>query len=328
MKGGSAGPNLVEMTAKTCRILAVMFLCVIPFTGCSELPKGGGDKSFMAAKSDEAASRGTEAYRQGDYRNALQRFMEAFRIDQGFDNRRGELRDLVGLGMALVGTGDYRLARGYLDEAIKLAEELKDHKTLSDAYFLRARGDYLSGENDSAAGYIDKSLQMDYGHAHEAGEKLDLKAHIYIRAGRLDEALAISEESLMVNRKKNLRREVADSLRTIALVKSLQKRTGDAMQYYSDAYELDRESNDAGNIVLDLESISELQYKEGHQLTSVQLLERVYIVSLNRGDLTRALRSLDRMIGIYKEIGDTRKVRFFTGIKEGIVANTDVSRSR
>jgi tetratricopeptide (TPR) repeat protein len=317
------------MTAKTCRFFtAVVCLCIIPIIGCSALPGGRGEESFMAAKSDEAASRGMDAYRQGDYKNALQRFMEAFRIDHGFDNRRGELRDLVGLGMVLVDTGDYARARGYLDAAVKLAGERKDHQTLSEVYFLLARADYLSGENDSAAGHIDKSLQMDYGHGHVAGEKLDLKAHICIRAGRLDEALAISEESLKFSREKNLRPEVASSLRTIALVKSLQKRTIEAMEYYSDAYEIDRETGGAGNIALDLESISELQYKEGHRLTSAQLLEKSYIVSLNSGDLPRALRSLDRMISIYNEIGDIRKVRFFTGIKEGIVANTDVMRSR
>lgn len=304
----------------------MMCLCIIPLSGCSSLPKGGSDTSFMAAKSDEAASRGMEAYRNGDYKNALQRFMEAFRIDHGFDNRRGELRDLVGLGMGLVDTGDYMRAKEHLDAAVKLAGELKDHKTLSDVYFILARADYLSGENDSAAGYIDKSIRMDYGHGREAGEKLVLKAHICIRAGRLDEALAISEESLKVNREKNLRFEVANSLRTLALVKSLQKRTGEAMQYYSDAYEIDRESGDAGNIALDLESISELQYKDGHQVASAQLLEKSYIVSLNSGDLSRAIGSLDRIIGIYKEIGDARKVRFFNGIKEGIVANTDVLR--
>lgn len=315
------------MTVKICRIFpAVMLLCIIPLTGCASLSRD--DKAFMATKSDEAASRGTEAFRKGDYKNALQRFMEAFRIDKGFDNRRGELRDLAGLGMVLVDAGDYRRARGYLDEAAKLAGELKDHKTLSDVYFILARADYLSGETDSAAGHIEKSLQLDYGHGHEAGEKLDLKAKICIRAGRLDEALAISEESLKINRENNLRSEMADSLRTIALVKSLQKRSGEAMEYYSDAYNIDRESGDAGNIALDLESIAELQYKEGHQLVSAQLLEKSYIVSLNSGDLSRAVRSLDRMISIYKEIGYTQKVKLFTGIKDGIVANTDGMRSR
>lgn len=318
---------LLEMTAKTYRIFtAVVLLCVIPLIGCTALSRD--DKAFMATKSDEAASRGTEAFRQGDNKSALQRFMEAFRIDKGLDNRRGELRDLTGLGMVLVDTGDYRRAKGYLDAAVKLAGELKDPKTLSDVYFILARADYLSGETDSAAGHIEKSLQLDYGHGKEAGEKLDLKARISIRGGRLDEALAISEESLKVNREKNLRHEMANSLRTIALVKSLQKRSGEAMEYYSDAYEIDRVSDDAGNIALDLESIAELQYKEGHQLLSAQFLEKSYIVRLNSGDLSRALRSLDRMISIYKEIGNTQKVNLFTGIKDGIVANTDAMRSR
>ncbi len=317
-----------RMTAKTYRNFfpAFMFLCTVSVIGCTALSRD--DKAFMVTKSDEAASRGIEAFKKGDYKNALQRFMEAFRIDKDVDNRRGELRDLANLGMVLVDAGDYKRARVYLDEAVKLAGELKDHKTLSDVYFILARADYLSGEIGSAAGNIEKSLQLDYGHGREVGEKLDLKANISIRAGRLDEALAISGESLKINREKNLRPAVATSLRTIALIKSLQKRSGEAMEYYSDAYDIDRESGDSRDTALDLGNIAELHYKEGHPALAAQLLEKSYIVSLNSGDLPRAVRSLDRMIDIYKDIGDTQKVHLFTGIKEGIAANTDSMRSR
>lgn len=297
------------------KIFAILIFSVT-LSGCAG--KAVSDRPYMETKAIEAGHAGAEAFGNGDYRRALERFLESLRINRSVDNRRGEVMDLVNIGKVFIAMGHYKNAQDYLNDSLRLGVDLKDDILLSEAYGTLAKADYLSGDGASALDHIEESINIDGKDRVISGAKLNLKALIFIEAKRLDDASATLKTAFEVNREDD--RELANSYRASGELNSARDDRAGAIEAFRKAYDMDKKLGDSVKIAADLESMAELNLKAGDFKEASFLFERAYIVSLNSGRAKDALGSIDKLIYTYKEMGNAEKASYYLRMKEGILS--------
>lgn len=299
-----------------CGALAVLATAFV-LSGCAHK----ADTSYIMKMADETRRRGAEALASGDREQALERFMEALRIDRSMNNRGGELSDLISLGRLYTSLGRYAEAIDFLNEAVTLGVKTRDHALLSDAHAAFARAEYHAGHSGTALDHIEDALQIDDGLGLRSGSKLNLKGLIFIEAGRSAEADDIINEALEINSAAGDTLETADSYRALGDLYASKGLPADALEFYEKAYRMDHPAGDSQRIAADLARMAELHLFLGDRGKAAFLFERSYVISFNNGQRNDAAGMLDRVIDVYTALGDTGKAAFYRKVKDGFNAS-------
>lgn len=296
--------------------LVILFLSSALFLfGCAAPVSERRDN--ILSRAAVSSNLGAEAFAGGDYRRALERFTESLRINRSLDNRPGELLDLINIGRVFIAAGNYDDALNYLNKAAQMAENMKDDSKLSEARATIAKAFLLRGDLSAANDEIERSLAIDARLGSKSGARLNIKGLIYLKSGKVSDARAVLTEALDQNKKEDNPVEVANSYRALAKALRLQGKE-DAMSFYVSAYELDKSAGDPRKIALDLAGMADVRIQDRRFADAVFYLERSYIVSLNGGYPGEAVRSLDKLISSYREMGNQDKALFYEKVKEVI----------
>lgn len=301
-----------------CLLLAV---CV---GGCSGAPVKE-QRPYIMTMAEEASASGVTAYSEGDYSRAVTRFSESLRMNRSVDNRAGELLDLINIGRARVELGETKTAIRMLEDALRLASALKDEAAASEVHATLAKAQYMAGNSPTALEHIEHAISIDGRLGRRRGAVLNIKGLIYLSAGRRQEAGPILAEALKINADANDGVQAANSMRALA---ETARGSGDlkaAYAYLEGAYKADRSSSSSGRIALDLEMMADLRVAEGRHNDGAFLYERSYLVSLSSGLTAEAVSRIEKLIRTYRDIGSEDKARFYTAIRDGILAGQDNS---
>ncbi|MEK6759681.1 MAG: tetratricopeptide repeat protein [Deltaproteobacteria bacterium] len=308
---------------KSSQGLCVLLLAVF-VAGCSAAPVKE-QRPYIMTMAEEASASGAAAYANGDFAKAAVRFGESLRMNRSVDNRGGELVDLINIGRATVELGDARSAVAMLEDALRLAALLKDEAALSEGHATIAKAHQLAGESPTALDHIEQSILIDARLGRRSGTALNLKGLIYLSAGRRQEAGPILAEALKLNTNANDSVQAANSMRALA---EFERESGDlkeAYAYLERAYKADKSTASSGRIALDLEMMADIRVIEGRRADGAFLYERSYLVSLSNGQTSKAISRIEKLIKTYMDIGDVEKARFYTAIRDGILAGQDNS---
>jgi tetratricopeptide (TPR) repeat protein len=101
-------------------------------------------------------------FKQGNFDKAVEKYMEALTIERENNNRLGMLNVLTNLGITCSRAKQTRLAEQYLDEALKLSNELQAFTSVPTIYKAQAENYYNQGKMKEA--YI---TQLKYDEARE-----------------------------------------------------------------------------------------------------------------------------------------------------------------
>lgn len=308
----------IKNTASAAFLIAA---CGFVFSGCAgKATRSGGSLTPPGAGVSLA---GAAAYRGGDYKMALDKFVEALVLDRRADMREAEAQDLVNAGRASISLGDYRGAEPYLYDAIELCRRIKDNSNLSEAHATLAKGLYLSGRVEEARASMEKTLQIDSEFGYKSGARLNLHGLILIDSGETERAEEVIKRAMELNKEEKNAPEAANSLRAFAVLRGLQGRPDEALKYYKDAYIIDSSLGDSRKIAYGLSSMARLELNGGRLLDAVFLFERAYIVDISSGDAAGAIQALDQIIEVYRELGDRGKELEYKKIKEGISSGAE-----
>lgn len=294
----------------------------VSLVGCASAPVKE-QRPYIMTMADEASASGTAAYANGDFAKAAVRFGESLRINRSVDNRAGELVDLINIGRAKVELGDTRAAVAMLEDALRLAASLSDEAALSEGHATIAKAYQLAGDSPSALDHIEQSILIDARLGRRSGVALNLKGLIYLSAGRRQEAGPILVEALKLNTDADDSVQAANSMRALA---GFERESGDlkaAYAYLERAYKADKSTASSGRIALDLEMMADIRVIEGRYSDGAFLYERSYLVSLSNGQTSKAISNIEKLIKTYTDIGDVEKARFYTSIRDGILAGQD-----
>lgn len=301
---------------------AAVLAAAILVAGCADFT----DISYMERMSNESSRRGAEAFASGDSSQALERFREALRIDRSIENRGAELHDLMNLGRVYTSMGRFSEATDFLNEAITLGVNTRESGMLSEAHEAFASAEYLAGNAGTALDHIDEAIQIDSGMGVRSGAKLNIKGMIYTEAGRRGEAAGILKEALEINSSEGDKLETANSYRALGDLFSADGLRADALGYYRKAYEMDLQEGDSRKISGDLVRMAEILLSLGDKAKAAFLFERSYVVGFNSGR-RGSPEVLDKVIGVYSELGESAKAAFYQKVKDGIGAgNQTVAR--
>ncbi len=307
---------------RRCFKVALLLSAVSLALGCAARTKGRDEGPYLPKMAAKAGVKGGDAYARGDFKEALDRFKTALKIDRSVDNRSAELIDLINIGRVLIVLGDYDGAAVYLNDAVSVAAATNDASNLSSALSTLAKAAYMTGRVEAALEHLERALSVEAGEGVETGAILNLKGLIYVDAGRADEASAIFKKALQLNKRRRDDLEIANSYRGLAETSRINGRLDTALERYRAAYEIDRSIGDPRKIALDLNSMASLHLKQGRLEEAAFLFERSYAVNLNSGRTTRALVDLDSVISVYQDLGDEQKALYYIEIRRKATSAT------
>jgi tetratricopeptide (TPR) repeat protein len=111
---------------------------------------------------DPLSNLGNIYFKQGDFDKAVEKYMEALNIERENNNRLGMLNVLTNLGITCSRAKQTNMAEKYLDEALKLSNDLQAFTSLPTIYKAMAENYYNQGKSKDA--YI---TQLKYDEARE-----------------------------------------------------------------------------------------------------------------------------------------------------------------
>ncbi len=134
---------------------------------------------------DPLTNMGNVYFRQGNYQRAIENYLKALELELQSNNRLGMLTIISNIGIAYTRAGQPRAAQPYLDQALKLAQELQAYTGLPELLKSKALNLYKSGNLKEAF-----EVMMKYDSARERiyGEESSRSI------ARMELALALNEK--------------------------------------------------------------------------------------------------------------------------------------
>ncbi len=311
------------------RILAagpVFFLLLVlaGVFGCAPVEKPGleAEDSFLRGRALRVRSEGLAAHEEGDYMAALVRFREAYGIDSDLGDAGGRVADLVGMGRAQTALGSVPEALRTLTSAVKLAFSSRDDQGLAGAYAALAEAFLRTNRYDLAVKNVEDALSLERAGGGAAGRTLNLAAEIYLGAGRTDEAAAAVEKAIAAQDEERPTPVLAASYRLMARVLA---RRGDATMataYYRKAFDVDESLGNVRLMALDLRGSAGLLAGAGWYDEAASLFKKSYLLNRQAGLVDEAMSDLDKLVEVYRAMGDKKSERYYRAMKEAVRSDT------
>jgi len=292
-RGGGIGRG-----AMFCVLFSVF--CLL-FIGC-----GGPSATTLSsihAQAIEYNRNAAKAAEKGDYEKALDYYMEALRINQSVENTEGIAVNLINIAVIYQKNGNVPEAERFIEMVFSTPDISESIK--AEAAFEKARLFLKEKELSKAKEWVNKSMALNKG--IREGSRWNLLGRVAFMEGRHDEALAIANTALKLNRENKQRIEEANSLRLIAEISAQTDRYEESREFYMRALEIDKEAGDSKKIAIDLMGLGELSLKYGRLQDAVNFYMRAYNVSMNAGDMEGASKAAGSLADAYRKSGDDKK---------------------
>jgi len=259
--------------------MALTVASVALVAGCGSNPPALTEQQETAIQFNQ---RGENAFRRGDYAQALQEYQGALSIHRSVENMAGVATELLNLTVVYRRLGDKAGAQAALDQILTERSPAFSADQKAEAAYRKA-GYYLDDGNEAEArSWLNKALEYCHGCGAE-GRLYNLMARMAL-AGQPQDAMNHARRALALNRNAGDKNEEANSHRLIAdaLFNSDDFKT--AEQSYDDALRLDKESGAAAKIALDLMGLGRSVARQGRRTEAVEYFQRAYSVSEGAGD--------------------------------------------
>lgn len=314
------------------------FVCCLLSTVCCLLLIGCGGPSAptLSAIHEKAAEhnqKAAKAVEEGNYDKALAHYMEALKINRSIENTQGIAVNLINIAVLYQKKGKTSLlgphsggfagenespkatdAHEFIDIAFSMPDINNEIK--SDAAYEKARI-YLKEKNTAKAKeWVNKSLSVDKG--LRAGSRWNLMGRISFAEGKYDEAAAMANTALNLNRENKQKAEESNSLRLMAEINAQKGLYPESRELYKKALEIDKELGDSKKIAMTLRGIGMLSLKQGHFQEAAIFYMRAYDVSSNAGDTEGTSEALDSLSDAYRKSGDDKKAEEMMKKKAGL----------
>ena len=292
-------------------LLTVYCLLLTVFYGCasakkSELPK-------VQIEAIEYNQRGVHAVESESYDKALIEFQKSLKLNTSIDNQNGVTVNLLNLGRLYLLMNRFDDARVVFDRAIKTGVSLNDPLILSEGYASLGRYYYLTGNNKDALDVLEKAVNIDRKQGnHTIGSKLNILGAVYKNSNKLEDAEKAFNDALKLNKDYAREAEIADSFRGLGDVAAKKGDYQKARELYENSLSIDKKIGKGNNVSLDLHSLGVASLKVNDVEKALDFFLRAYAVDSSRGDNKRALNNLDKIIEIYRGLGDKNSVETYS----------------
>ncbi|MBI1812085.1 MAG: tetratricopeptide repeat protein [Nitrospirae bacterium] len=287
-----------KLKAVCCLLFAVYCLLLI---GCS----GAQTQTLSAVnlRAIEYNQNAAKAVEKGDYEKALAYYMEALKINRSIENTEGIAVNLINIAVLYQKKGNPSNAHEFVDIAFSMPDISNEIR--SDAAYEKARI-YLKEKNAAKAKeWVNKSLSVDKG--LREGSRWNLMGRISFAEGKYDEAAAMANTALNLNRENKQRAEESNSLRLMAEINAQKGLYWESRELYKKSLEIDKELGDSKKIATTLRGIGMLSLKQGHFQDAAIFYLRAYDVSSNAGDTEGTSEALDSLSDAYRKSDDDKK---------------------
>ncbi|MDP3260549.1 MAG: tetratricopeptide repeat protein [Thermodesulfovibrionales bacterium] len=309
-RAGEQQSSRAKVTTVLLRYCAIALLFV--FIGC-----GGAQTQALSSfhlKAIEYNQNAAKALENGNYEKALAYYMEALRVNRSIENTEGIAVNLINMAVLYQKKGNPSNAHEFVDIAFSMPDISNDIR--SDAAYEKARI-YLKEKNAAKAKeWVNKSLSLDKG--LREGSRWNLMGRISFAEGKHDEAAAMANTALSLNRENKQRAEESNSLRLMAEINAQKGLYSESSELYKKSLEIDKELGDSKKIAMTLRGIGMLSLKQGHFQDAVIFHMRAYDVSSNAGDTEGTSEALDSLSDAYRKSGDDKKAEEMMKKKVGL----------
>ena len=289
-----------------CSLFTVLLLFTVHCSLFTVVGCGGAQTQILSAvnlRAIEYNQNAAKAMEKGDYEKALAYYMEALKINRSIENTEGIAVNLINIAVLYQKKGNTSNAHEFVDIAFSMPDISNEIR--SDAAYEKARI-YLKGKNTAKAKeWVDKSLSLNKG--LREGSRWNLMGRISFAEGKYDEAAAMANTALNLNRENKQRAEESNSLRLMAEINAQKGLYSESRELYKKSLEIDKELGDSKKIAMTLRGIGMLSLKQGHFQDAAIFYMRAYDVSSNAGDTEGTSEALDSLSDAYRKSGDDKK---------------------
>jgi len=214
-------------------------------------------QNARVAQAADYNRRGEAALKEGEYRRALALYEAALRADLSVEHLDGIAINSINLARVHQLLGESALAHRRLD-AVLAGADLFSLEYIAAARLRKAMLYQAADDLEAAASWAAKTAEIckDNGCTWQ-GALLNLRARLTLARGDPGGALALAGQALAVNRGRNAREEIANSLRLQAEARIRQKEFAAALAPLGDALLLDKSLGLPERIEQDLRFLAE-----------------------------------------------------------------------
>ena len=267
---------------------------------------GGAQTQTLSAvhiKAIEYNQNAAKAVEKGDHEKALAYYMEALKVNRSIENAEGIAVNLINIAVLYQKKGNTSNSHEFVNIAFSMPDISSEIR--SDAAYEKARIYFKEKNTAKAKEWVNMSLSLDKG--LREGSRWNLMGRIAFAEGKYDEAAAMANTALNLNRENKQRAEESNSLRLLAEINAKEGLYLESKEFYLKALEIDKELGDSKKIAMTLRGIGMLSSNQEHFHDAAIFYMRAYDVSSNAGDTEGALEALDSLSDAYRKSGDEKK---------------------
>jgi tetratricopeptide (TPR) repeat protein len=263
--------------------LFLWLIAAIVLSGCvSPLPAPRPATEEAAITWDR---RGQDAFRRGEWREALAAHEQALRLYASVENADGVGVELLNVATAQLRLGDRAAARATLERLFDDSGLAIPQRYRADAAYRRAFLEFEAGDNVSADRWIDRATAL-CAPCDVAGRLSNLKARVALSRDALGAAEAEARRGLDLNRSDAAER--ANSLRLLAQTHARRREAPQSYVLFEQALALDKDLGDSYKIGLDLMGMGDSLLAQGRKEEAAVVYRRATDVARNGGDAVLA----------------------------------------
>jgi tetratricopeptide (TPR) repeat protein len=229
-------------------------------------------------------------------------------------------------GVVSLSLANYKDAKQYLLQGLKMAERLKDNECFFLSFLELSLVSLYQGDYASAEKYAEKALEI----TQDSGDKSDIASSFGFLGdyaslqNDYNKAKVFFKKKLKIGKELGNKRLIASALGDFSGLAKEQKRYTESKSFLEQSLKINEEIGDKKEIVNNLIELSDLAKSQGnfneavrrieeanvisteikdHQITA-KVLEEQGTLAKSQGDYQRARRYYEEILEIYKPLGD------------------------
>jgi len=244
----------------------------------------------------------------------LERLLMEYSPSNGHQENKSDLkkriRVLNALGVAYRTRGDYSKAKGFLEQAIKLAKADEDLESLKASALYELgwiEGDW--GNKQEAIALYQQSLELyeKIGNVQGKAASLHCLAIIYANRGEVEKAIALYQQSLELKEKIGDVQGKAASLHQLAGIYANRGEVEKAIALYQQSLELQEKIGNVQGKAASLHNLAGIYANRGEVEQAIALYQQSLELQEKIGNVQGKAASLHQLAGIYANRGEVEK---------------------
>jgi tetratricopeptide (TPR) repeat protein len=261
-----------------------LFIFVLPLAACVSAPPTARPAAEEAAIVWDM--RGQDAFRRGEWREALAAYEQSLRQYVSVENADGVAVELLNAATVQLKLGDRVAARSTIDQLFDDRGLSYSQRYRAEAAYRRAFLEFEAGDVEAATRWIEHATSLCTASCESTGRLQNLRARVALANEQFDAADAEARRGLDINRGRADNVEQANSLRLLAQASARRGSTPQAQVSYEQALALDKAIGDPYKIALDLLGIGNTLLVQGRQADAIGYFRRAADVARSIGDAT------------------------------------------